>query len=232
VISILAPTRKRVAEFVRMVESIENTAILGNWEVLAYVDEDDSQTFSSLARRFSKSSRVFLSIGPRICMSDMWNELVPKAIGDLFMLGSDDIVFRTKAWDKIVEDAFAAVPDRLIYAHGDDLHPSRGKLFGTHGIIHRHWYDAVGYFTAKGYSADYADLWLNDVSEMLERRRFLPFVTEHLHYVFGKAQCDVVHQEKNDRRDRDNTPRKYAHEIGLREADAEKLREVIASYER
>jgi hypothetical protein len=126
----------------------------------------------------------------------------------------------------MVEEAFAGCPDKILLVFGDDG-SANGKTFATHPLVHRRWVDAVGYFSAPGFSADYADTWPQDLADMVGRKKYLPFETEHLHPVWGKAEYDAVYQETNARLHRDNTPRLYADRLPERLADAQKLRAVM-----
>src|SRR5882724_11381215 len=113
-ISILCPTRKRYAEFLRMFQSIMETAAdPKNVEVVAYLDEDDPTDYENLC------GTLFLR-GKRIVLSNMWNKCASKASGDIFGQANDDIIFRTHGWDAIVENEFAKVPDRIAMVHGSD----------------------------------------------------------------------------------------------------------------
>lgn len=229
-ISMLAPSRKRPEWFARMLASVVNTASdVSSLEVVVYLDDDDPtrQQYKAFAPS-SNGLSVSLHVAPRIVMSDMWNALIPLAKGDLLMLAGDDSVFQTKGWDAMVHEYFESLPDKIAYAFGDDGSP-RGKVFGTHGIVHRRWVEILGYFTARGYSADYADAWPNEVAEMVGRLKCLPFVAEHLHPVWQKAPYDEVYRETNARLHRDNTPQKFRNELPMRQAEAEKLRPFLGT---
>lgn len=220
-ISLLCPTRKRPQNVERLVLSVVKTAN-PHTEICFYVDDDDH-------------TNVFLEkwekkiVGPRITFSDTWTELLKIATGDILMLCADDIVFQTTGWDAMVEQAFAEVPDRILLVHGDDLGPS-GKTFATLPFVSREWVEAVGYFTPRGFSCDWCDTWLHDVAKMIGRYKFLPFVVEHMHRIYGKAPNDETYKETQLRDSRDNNTAKYKARLAEREADAEKLRKVISEF--
>jgi hypothetical protein len=186
-ISLLCPTRKRPDNFARFAKSARETAV-GPIEIIAYQDEDDD----------SPIQPDILVRGPRIVMSQMWNECAEKATGDLLMLCGDDLVFKTPGWDRMIKGAFAGCPDKILYVHGDDCSPN-AKNFGTHGTIHRRWMETVGSFTMGCFVADFADRWQNDMAVALGRRLYLPYVTEHLHWVFSKAALDETYNENRER---------------------------------
>lgn len=219
-ISILAPTRKRPVEFLRMVDSVRGTAH-GPVDIVAYVDEDDLATKDEIWRLCSQ-----IVVGPRIVMSNMWNKLVPVAQGDILMLGSDDMVMRTRGWDDMVYGAFTGFPDQILMVHGDSLGENR-EIFGPHPIVSRKWVDTLGYFTPPYFGCDFADTWINDIADALDRRVFLPFIVEHMHYIFGKATIDENTRERLVRGKEENSVAKYAELLPERLGAIEKLRGAI-----
>lgn len=189
-LSILCPTRGRPANVERMVASALDTAHdPDRVEIVLYVDQDDPAAVPQLP-----NTRIVT--GPRIVLSQCWNACYEQATGEILMHAGDDIVFRSDGWDEKVRDAFEQVPDRIVFVHGDDGSPHGGG-FGTHGFLHRAWPTTVGYFVPPHFVSDYADTWLNDVANALDRRIYLPDVqTEHLHPAWGKGDWDQTHRER------------------------------------
>jgi hypothetical protein len=141
------------------------------------------------------------------------------------MQAADDIEFQTKHWDVMVQHAFAECPDKILFVHGDDGH--WGAKFGTHGFVHRKWVEAVGYMSPPYFSSDYGDTWLNEVANALDRRRYLPFVTEHMHFLWGKGKLDQTHKERLERHKQDNVDQLYRDLAPERAKDVEKLRAAM-----
>jgi hypothetical protein len=218
-ISILLPTRRRLAWLTRTVESAHTTA-RGPIEFCCYIDEDDPTS----ADKAQELGLKYI-VGPRIVLTNCWNKCIPLASGDTFMQGNDDIIFRTPGWDCMVQAFFDSSTDKLWFVHG---HGVEGHIkFGTHGFIHRNWVDIVGYFTPPFFSSDYGDTWLNDVANALGRRQYLPFFVEHMHFLWEKAPLDRTSEERLQRHDRDNTPRLYQETADLRDEDVRKLRRKL-----
>lgn len=218
-ISIILPSRGREAETIRLIESIKETS-LKMPEIIVYQDDDDIP-YSRLAL----TGGVLVVQGPRQTLSKCWNQAVKHATGNILMLGGDDLIFRTKGWDAAVAEAFESCPDKILFVHGDD--GAHGANFGTHGFIHRKWMETVGYFVPPYFSSDYNDTWLNDVANALGRRLYIPFVTEHMHPLFGKAEWDTTHKERLERQKEQNTDELYKKLLPERQADADKLAKVI-----
>jgi len=218
-ISILCPTRGRPENVKRLLDSIAATSSVLP-EVIFYVDDDDT-TFPG-ALGYPNASVVR---GPRITLSDCWNKLAAIATGEILMNAGDDLIFKTKGWDDEVKQSFANFPDRLVFVHGDDGH--FGRRFGTHGFVHRKWVEAVGYFIPPYFSSDFGDTWLNEVANRLDRRVALPFLAEHMHPIWNKAEWDQTHKERLARHERDQVEELYKKLAPERDRDVEKLSRII-----
>jgi glycosyltransferase involved in cell wall biosynthesis len=225
-ISILLPTRGRPENIRRLLQSLVDTSNELP-EVVMYVDLDDAtMQFGSYNPDIYPADKLILVPGPRIVLSQCWNKCLEHASGDILMHGGDDIVFKTKGWDDMVRRGFGAHADRIVFIHGDDGY--WGNRFGTHGFIHRKWVEAVGYFVPPYFSSDYNDTWLNDVANAIQRRMYLPFVTEHMHFLFGKGEKDQTHIERLERHKKDEVDKLYKDLSPKRIEDAEKLLAAIA----
>lgn len=225
-ISVLVPTRGRPDNVRRLLSSAFDTSET-EVEFVFYVDEDDplgDQTLDVAAREGAT-----VNIGPRVVLSEMWNECWKLARFDVAMHCGDDIIFRTPDWDVRVLEVFDRYPDRIAFVHGRD--GFQDAKIGTHGFLHRRWVDAVGYLVPPYFSSDYNDLWLTEVADALGRRVFLPNVyTEHMHPVIGKGPWDQTHQERLTRHQQDQVDLLYAKLADRRHADVDKLRAVIAQF--
>ena len=222
-ISVIIPTRKRIIELARAVQSIRDTSKPGAVEAVCYVDEDDTDSVAA-CRRLGVKTKV----GPRLRnITQCWNECVELAEGDILCQGNDDIVFRTPGWDRIVEEEFKKFDDKVLMVHGNDAGGQQDK-FGPHPFVHRRWVETLGYFIPPYFSSDFGDTWLNDLANALGRRRYLPFVVEHMHFLYGKATIDDTTRERLKRHDEDNVVKKYEDLAGERQNDIRKLRGLMA----
>lgn len=193
-VSILCPSRGRPDGMRRLYQSLLNTTH-GEWELLVRLDDDDPTSYDQPPHQSNITA-------PRVLMSQLWNDLVPYALGDIFMLCGDDITFNTPGWDVMVREAFP--PDKIAVVHGNDLSPNSERI-GTHPFVHRLWIETVGYLCPPLFASDYNDLWLCKVADALERRVYLPdVITEHHHPAFGKGEWDQTHQERIERAKAEN----------------------------
>ncbi len=193
-----------------------------NLEFILFVDDDDLESAIT-----AKQIGAKIVIGPRnIIHSARWDKCLPHAAGELLFHANDDIVFRTKGWDKMLEDWFSTSTDKIWMVHGDDLGCQRSN-FGCHPCVHRKWVETLGYFIPPYFDGEFGDGWVNDLANRIGRRKFLPFITEHMHYLFGKAKIDQTTKDYRERNDKQNPRAIYEEREAERIADSEKLRKCI-----
>lgn len=226
-LSILCPTRNRPAELTRMVRSVcDTTSGLGAVEILFYVDDDDQLSVPAIEKlQLTESVSVGYKIGKRMTLTQCWNELLPQAKGELFMQGNDDIIFRTGGWDQVVKYVFDTSADKIWFVHGSD-EGMHFQNFGAHGVVHQRWIDVIGYFIPPYFVSDYGDKWLNDVADGLGRRKYVPIVIEHMHFMFSKAEKDSTTIERLQRHQRLNPDATWNKTAAERQGDINKLREI------
>lgn len=225
-ISILCPTRRRPAFLTRMAESVRDTTLPGAVEIVLYIDEDDPTRDQYIVASTTSEVTIKFVFGPRIMLTRCWNECLSSASGDLLMQGNDDIIFRTNGWDVLVEQAFESCKDKILLVHGSDEGQHFTK-FGAHGIVHRRWIDTVGYFIPPYFSSDYGDAWINELANGIQRRKFVPFIAEHMHFMFGKAPMDQTTRERLVRHKRDNVDDIWRRTSSERNAATKKLAALI-----
>jgi hypothetical protein len=216
-ISVLCPTRNRPENVRRLVSTGVATAA-GPVEFVFRCDDDAP---GSVPGDVAARDDVTVVEGPRIVMSDLWNECWREASAEVFMQCGDDIAFRTPGWDAIVLAEFGRHPDRIVFVHG--LDGLRENTWGSHGFLHRRWTDITGYFTPPYFSCDYSDTWLNELANRAGRRVLVDILTEHLHPNAGKHPWDQVHADRAARGLRDGVEALYASLEPERERDAAKL---------
>tara|TARA_Y100001933_G_scaffold100032_1_gene100429 strand:+ start:537 stop:1409 length:873 start_codon:yes stop_codon:yes gene_type:complete len=228
-ISIIFPTRGRINNIDRIWESILNTiSQVNNFEVCIYIDDDDIQVIQHMKEKYINELRIKYVIGERITMTRMWNEAYKHlATGNIIMFCGDDIVFRTKNWDTEVRNAFDKYSDKIALVFGDDgWHGSPSNPF-----IHRKWIDVSGFALPPYFSCDYSDSWLNEVARALKRKIYLKHVlTEHMHFINGKAEKDQTTLDRLKRGKADNVSKIYKNTENERIRHIEKLRDYINSF--
>jgi len=229
-ISIIIPTRKRPNNIERLFNSLINTADEpNNLEICLYLDDDDVDTINYISNKYINDNRVLYFVGPRIVLSQMWNEAYKLATGNIIMHGGDDLIFRSKSWDSIVRKAFNNFPDKILLVYGRD--GIKDKELATHSFIHRRWIEVSGFFLPPYFTSDYNDTWLDNVSQKVGRRCYLPEVfTEHMHYSVGKAVKDENTIERYVRANKQNPKNLYLSLEHERLEHAYKLNKYIKNF--
>lgn len=221
-ISLLVPSRGRPDQLMAMWHSAYETAAdPDSIEMVVRVDADDDgydRLRSRSAKTYGGTTNIFgrqlirWVVKPRTdLMSDLWNDSWREAHGDIFMHCADDVRFREPDWDLRVAMHFESWPDRIGFVYGRDC--AHDQSLGTHGFLSREWTDVIGYFLPPYFSCDYADTWLNEVSQAIGRRVYDEnIVTEHMHPALGKGEIDQTHRDRFERDARDdNTSRWHQH---------------------
>lgn len=113
-ISVLVPTRKRIPQLRKMLDSwASTTKTPGSAELIFRIDVDDYETKAFLEDR----PIATVLIGPRYegyrSLPLFFNEMTAVATGDVFMCGNDDMVFRTPDWSRLLLAEANKYPDGI-----------------------------------------------------------------------------------------------------------------------
>lgn len=224
-ITLATPTRYRPHWLYLMAQTAADAAEHPELvELSACIDDDDDVAAYEAALKSQPLPWVH-EVRPRPVLSEKWNIAAARGSGDIVMLCSDDLAFRTPGWDRVVREAFEAVPDRIAVVWGRDGIEDRCTL----PFVHRRWIDAVGRFVSPLFPADYVDTWLGDVAAELGRAVFLPdLYIEALHYSVGKSEKDRCHEERLARAAAMDLPGLYDSLAGERAEEAQRLRAAMA----
>jgi len=228
IISILVPTRGRPKNMQTLLDSIKDTSRNFNQvEIIFYIDNDDRDSIDKIKNLVKQyGENIKYTIGQRIVLSQMWNKCFDLASGNIFMHCGDDIIFKSNNWDDLIKNAFKKYDDKIVLVYGRD--GNHDERLSTHAFLHRNWVDCVGYLVPPYFSSDWNDVWLFDVSGMINRRKYLKDVfTEHMHPHIGKADFDKTHQEREERGLKDNVKKIYKSHSSNRKKDAFKLLNFI-----
>jgi len=195
--SILTPTRNRPANCERFIKSVYNsTKTRKNVEMLFYVDEDDPaiEAYKSLHWHAQKEYEGFKKIefvfGNPMSVSKSWNIIAERCIGDVLIMGNDDLVYQTDGWDEKLDQELDQYRQDKVYVAwmNDGINGERHCAFP---IVSREWYECLGRFTPGCFNFGYNDTWIFEVGTMLERLHYIPFIkAEHLHFSVGKSEMD------------------------------------------
>lgn len=206
-ISICLPSRGRPESFKKMCLSVlENASEPNDIEFVSYHDKDDKSVYEYVGNHTE-------IIGERIIQSEMFNMCQKVATGPIYMWTCDDVYFAdtNKGWDMIIKETFDKSNDKIVFVHPNDrYHRSR---FGVVGFLHKNWIDTVRYFMPPYFAAGQADKWINDLSNIINRRVFLREIRitnarvtgdpTHQEYLTSARMSRAIYRSKKSERDKD-----------------------------
>lgn len=163
-ISILCPTRARPTELKRMIDSAFATAHSPDKIRILYFIGDDDPKLHEYPKDL-KNCIMFIGAPWSAVMASNYlaekcREFVPET--NLFMVGSDDIVFATPEWDKALEDNYAGLKNKI---HVYSLRDSRDPKGTPHPILTREYVDAMGYFLPPIFLHWFVDTWTTEIAK-------------------------------------------------------------------
>ena len=196
--SILTPTRNRPANCERFIKSVYNSATKRqNVEMLFYVDDDDPaiDAYKSLhwhaQKEFEEFKNIEFVFGTPMSVSKSWNIIAEKCVGDVLIMGNDDLVYQTTSWDELLDiELDNYIKDKIYVAWMED--GINGEKHCAFPIISREWYECLGRFTPGTFNFGYNDTWIFEVGTMLDRLHFIPHIkASHLHFSQGAPMDDT-----------------------------------------
>ena len=197
-ISLIAPTRKRPHLVRKVLKSISDTVSNPkNIDISFYIDDDDSVTIDEIDKIINEFAKLDIryKIGKRMKMGEYPNELYPHTDSPLLMAFSDDLEFKTKNWDVLINNEFDKIPDQILLVYPKDT--IQNEKVATLPFVSRKAIDIVGYFTPPYFEVWYGDMWLHEMYKQLGRLKYLPeVVIEHQHFVNFKRLFDETDRDQ------------------------------------
>ena len=190
-IAILIPTKARAKRLRTTIQSCLETASKPELiEFICYVDHDDN-SYDDI-----KKKNIKIIKGPKIWLSGMYNALTTHTQAEILMYGSDDIIFKSKNWDKKIRESLNEFDRKFGLIFPNDLSSHSGKI-ATHGFVNRIWLDTLGYLLPPYFVDTHTDLWITELARKLNRLTYLDdIVIEHKQYRQGKANFDSTYKDR------------------------------------
>ncbi len=117
--SFLIPTRQRIDLIHRLFQSIlDTTAAIEGLEIVLAIDSDDDAS-KAISHDILQIKKVILPHGAT--MGTLNRACFNISSGRYVMLMNDDVILRTKNWDKIVSSAASLYQDDIVLIHVNDL---------------------------------------------------------------------------------------------------------------
>ena len=230
-ISILTPTRNRPNNCDRFIKSLyETTQYTGTLELLFYVDSDDpaKDIYKEIEERWQNNFwRIEFVIGEPMSVSKSWNIIAEKSLGDIMIMGNDDLVYKTVRWDsKLMARLLELDNPYYLSWFNDGINGNRHCAFP---VITREWYETLGYFSPGIFNFGYNDTWVYDIAKRVGKLNYMDeILVEHLHFSVGKSNMDDTYA-RNRTQEKGNLYRKdreiYERTVEDRIIAAEKIKE-------
>lgn len=192
-ITVLCPSRGRPDRLENMIASLYATAMNGIYvDVNVLLDRDDP-----CVQAYQEAQMLCdIEVADRMPVPAAFQYLADRATGDILMLGSDDIEFRTRGWDMEVRKAFDKFPDGLALVCPNDGHGNGrpGDFKGNHWFVTRRWVDVVGCFCPTVFEHFCCDTVPEKIAALAGRLVHLPHVlVEHRHFKYHQAERDETY---------------------------------------
>lgn len=201
-------------------------------EILLGIDDDDPKraAYRSCVKglgRWESRVKVFEFAG--MTVSEIWNALFGQSLGEVIMLGNDDLVFETRGWDRAFLDVHFSVPDGVYVAWAQDR--INGGRHAAFPVVSRSWVRHLGYFAPRaGFKFWYNDTWIYEIGKMVGRLRYLPGVAiRHLHFTAGGVEDETTRRNRSGDQPRHDREL-FVRTMAQREVDAEILKAAMRSY--
>jgi hypothetical protein len=181
--SLLVPTRRRSEQLGRLLDSLACTAVdPGAIEVVLVIDADDR---NSLSFRHDTLLVKRVVVQPGLPMGALNMAAYKASTGAYLMLLNDDVVARTRRWDRKILACLRNFPDGIVLIHTNDR--LFQEMLCTFPLVSRTFCELAGGICPSSYLRYRIDDHIEDVFNLLgvldERRTvYLPEVVfEHRH---------------------------------------------------
>lgn len=193
-ISILHPSRSRPKQAAATAKAwLSSAKDRGNIEYIFSMDSDDP-TYERVYAEFKETPNVLFNLRYHTSAIHAINAAAEIAIGDLFVVVSDDFNQPPFHWDEALRNALEGKQDFLIKTN-DTLQP----WIITLPIMDRIYYERFGYVYNPEYLHMFADTEMTHVGHLLGKVITLDLVIKHSHYTQPSGQPKDAINEKNDR---------------------------------
>jgi len=199
-ISLLLPSRGRPKKFNRLISSINKTTFdLSSIELISIHDNDD-ESFCEIEFKKCKFKNIQIK-SEQSSMGFYNSECLKKSSGESIILINDDVIFKTKNWDKLVNNLALKHKDSIYLGYGNDLF--KGSKLPTFPILNRALIELIKDPYPVEYKGAFIDTHLNDLFQIIRKKyqdRFEyleKFIIEHLHYRTGKSKVDEIYLKRD-----------------------------------
>lgn len=162
-IAILCPTVGRPHKCKAMIDSVRET-VCSPVNIQLAIDQDEKEKYEAVLGLKEKPNHICYRKGMPTVYK--WNMLASVAFKNpeikLFMLGADDMAFRTSGWDIALIEHYESLTNKIhVYA----LQDSRDVTGTPHPIVTREYIEAMGYFLPPIFLHWCVDVWTREIAQ-------------------------------------------------------------------
>lgn len=186
-IDLLCPTYRRPERLATMFASAKDAALKpDDVRVWIAVESDDSS-------HYEKGLHYdYLIRGSWGSAAPAWNWLAKMShdAGYIKHMTADDLIFKTRGWDALVEGHFCVTPYKVLH-YRDDLRDERMAL---NPFLTRDWIDRIGYIDPY-LKHFYSDTWIEDIARSAGALHYDPSIhIQQAHWKNKLAPWDATYE--------------------------------------
>ena len=141
-----------------------------------------------------QAGAVKMGIARCLVMANESNKKALREGAEWLMMGNDDIVYKTKDWDKKLDQHISKLSDDYWL-----LWPNDGINGGSHcafPIVSKAWHDTLGYFVPEIFIFGYHDTYVYRVAQRAGRCKYVSDIhNNHQHANRNPAERDATHTQ-------------------------------------
>lgn len=167
-ISILYPTRERSYKFNRMLNSLmKNCYDPSRINIMLLFDTDEPELDKY---KYIINDKLYKKLNFEIYIKDLKNHAVrnnylANISNDMILFPvNDDIVFKSKDWDKFIDEEFSKIDMNKPYCIWTYTGQKYPYLHSDFPILNKAWYTRLGYLSSEMFNHWYFDTWICDLS--------------------------------------------------------------------
>lgn len=183
----ILPSRSRPERIKETLSSFKDT-ITEDTDLLIMVDDDDPDlnNYNLDGYRFE--------IGKRKMIDEYYHEAIKNNPYQYYFLLNDDMVFRTRGWDKILPETIEEKGNSWGVAFGDDMIHSGKIMRPTVAVVSRNIWEELGFIMPSGIGLC-GDWYLGELCGGAGCLFYRPdVIIEHKHALVQKASLDETYR--------------------------------------
>tara|TARA_Y100001970_G_C14217097_1_gene850310 strand:- start:1535 stop:2365 length:831 start_codon:yes stop_codon:yes gene_type:complete len=227
-ISVLYPTRERSKKFERMLESLVDNCLYKdriNLLLLFDSDEPELDKYKNII-----NNKIYAELKFKIYIKDLKNHatrnnyLANLSNDQILFPVNDDIVFKSKNWDKFIDEEFSKINIDKPYCLWPDTGQKYPYFHSDFPIINKAWYNKLGYLSPEIFNHWYFDTWICDLSIRSKKFHITPNIKIYqysAHSITEEIDATHLRNSSSDKAIKDKNLWKES--IGARILDSKKL---------